>query len=102
MKYLTLLMLVLLSVSVFSAENTPQRIPSNLHIYNTNGAAYVDMDAHGCSGYRYYLSPGHPKYDAIVSILLAAQMSGKEVILRFDGCVNGSNPQGNIIGVFLR
>ncbi len=102
MKYLGLLFLFTFSIVNHAAETTPEAVPSNLHIYSGGGAAYVDMVAAGCSGSRYYLSPDHVKYDSIFSILLAAQLSKREVVLRFDGCVNGSNARGNIVGVYLR
>lgn len=90
------------SLSQASAFHTPVAVPKNLHVYNTAGSTYVDLVAANCSGYRYYLSQNHPKYDAIFSILLAAQTAGKKVQLRVDKCINGSNPQGNIIGVYLK
>jgi hypothetical protein len=77
-------------------------VPKNLHVYSTSGGTYVDLVAAGCSGERYYLSPNHVKYDAIFAILLAAQTSGKKVQVRVDKCINGSNPQGIIIGVYLK
>ncbi|AUV86419.1 hypothetical protein [Vibrio campbellii] len=89
----------------FSATSAPEYVskvvPRNLHVWDNSGSTFVDLKANGCSGSRYYLSPNHPKYDAIFSVLLAAQLASKTVTIRFDGCINGSNPQGEIIGVFL-
>ena len=94
------LLLLIFSVQVMAEPSvTTSAVPKNLHVYNSNGSTYVDLVPHGCSGTRYYLSPAHAKYDAIVSILLAAQLAGKKVVIRYDGC--NSIPQGNIIGVYL-
>jgi len=82
-----------------TATTTPPSVPRNLHVYNSNGDTYVDLVADTCSGYRYHLSPNHGKYDVIVSILLAAELAGKQVVIRYDGC-NGSS-QGEIVGVYL-
>ncbi|HDM8223174.1 MULTISPECIES: hypothetical protein [Vibrio] len=84
-----------------SAGVVSKVVPKNLHVYNFAGNTYVDLKSHGCSGSRYYLSPSHPKYDAIFSVLLAAQLAQKTVSVRYDGCINGSNAQGNIVGVYL-
>ncbi|WP_345880907.1 hypothetical protein [Shewanella algae] len=102
MRYLLVLLIMLLSFSSFAVEYTPETVPKNLHVYNTSGSTYVDLVAAGCSSYRYYLNPVHEKYDIIVSILLAAQVANKKVVVIFDGCVNGGNPQGNIVGVYLK
>ena len=96
--------IVLLLISSMSAAmalpvNTTQAVPKNLHVYNTAGNTYVDLVPHGCSGTRYILNPIHSKYDAIVSILLSAQIAGKNVVLRYEGC--NSNLQGQIVGVYL-
>ncbi|KDM92373.1 hypothetical protein EA58_06545 [Photobacterium galatheae] len=93
--------MLLLSAFKVSAEpmTTPTAVPKNLHVYDLQGNTYVDLKAHGCSNTRYYLSPTHPKYDAITSILLTAQTASKPVIIRYEGC-NPQN-QGNIIGVYL-
>lgn len=92
MKYIFFFVSLMVSPVNLAAEITQQKVPSNLHIYSAGGAAYVDLVAAGCSGSRYYLSPDHVKFDSIFSILLAAQIAKKEVIVRFDGCINGSNP----------
>jgi len=84
------------------ATTTSEVVPKNLHIYSASGSTYVDLTPAGCSRSRYYLDPKHVKYDAIFAILLAAQTAGKKVQVRFDKCVNGSNPQGNIVGVYLK
>lgn len=78
---------------------TPAAVPSMLHVYDAHGNTYVDLVAHGCSGKRYRLNPSHVKYDAVVSVLLSAQVAKKKVVIRYDGC-NGV-PQGNVIGVYL-
>ena len=83
-----------------AAENTPAAVPKNLHVWNTAGDTYVDLVSSGCSYSRYRLSPSHAKYDTIVSILMAAQISGHKVVIRFDGC-NSVN-QGTIVGVYLQ
>ncbi len=84
------------------ATTTPEVVPKNLHVYSASGSTYVDLTAAGCSRSRYYLDPNHVKYDAIFAILLAAQTAGKKVQVRINKCINGSNPQGNIIGVYLK
>lgn len=103
MKHVAVMMLFLLScLSYGDVLETPLAVPSNLHVYNSEGSTFVDMMRHGCSGVRYYLSPDHEKYETIVSILLAAQVANKQVVLRYDGCVNGDNPQGNIVGAYMK
>jgi len=99
-RWVSAIILFAFSVGV-SADvfNTPKHEPENLHIYNESGHTYVDLVAHGCSGLRYWLTPEHLKYDAIFSILLAAQLSNREVVLRVDGC-NGV-AQGKIVGVYI-
>ena len=79
--------------------HTPYAVPSNLHVYDNHGNTFVDLIGHECSAYRYYIAPDHPKYDTIISILLAAQISQKPVSLRFDGCNSGA--QGMVIGVYF-
>ncbi len=91
---------LLFSTSVFATPVvTDSVVPQNLHVYSGNGDLYVDLVAAGCSSTRYVLANNHIKYDTIVSILLAAQLSGKPVKARFDGC-NSLN-QGNLIRIFL-
>jgi len=94
---------ILLSISVINtalaADVTPAAVPKYLHVYDEHGNTYVDMPPHACSNNRYRLAPEHKKYDAIYSSLLAAQMAGKEVRLRVNGC--NSQAQGHIIGVYL-
>lgn len=100
-KTLTLLVLIFYSLHV-NAEviNTPEAaVPKNLHVYDDNGQTYVDHVSGECTQKRYRLDPTHPKYDAIVSILLAAKMSEKEVVLRYD--YNATCTQGRIVGVYL-
>jgi len=84
---------------VMAATTTPAHIPSNLHVYGET-STYVDLVAHDCSGRRYYIKNSHLKYDAIVTILLAAQMAKKEVQLRISGC--NSQNQGEVVGVYLK
>lgn len=103
MKYkitVALLTLVFSMHLLAEAENTPPAIPRNLHIYNSSGYSYVDLVSSGCSSIRYVISPLHVKYDAIMSILLAAQVANREVVIRFDGC-NTLN-QGQLVGVYLQ
>ncbi|MBQ4836544.1 hypothetical protein [Pseudoalteromonas luteoviolacea] len=101
-----LLPLLLASGFSYAGMNTPgtttAAVPVNLHIVNSNGDTYVQLPATGCSTSVYYLSPSHKKYDAIFSVLLTAQTTGKKVRVKFDKCVNStSNPFGNIVGVYL-
>ena len=102
MKANRLLLILLLTPFMAIAEirNTEPSVPSELHIYNTNGDTYVDHLLDACGSRRYHLSPNHNKYDAIFSVLLAAQVSDMPIIIRYDGCVN-NNQQGEIIGVYL-
>ena len=78
---------------------TAAAVPNNLHVYDVSGNTYVDLIPYGCSDFRYYLWPDHPKYDAIISILMAAQIANKKVVFRVDGCNN--QRQGNLVGVYL-
>ena len=102
MKTNRLLLILLLTPFMALAEirNTPPSPPNNLHVYDTIGNTYVDHLLDACGSRRYHLSPNHNKYDAIFSVLLAAQVSKKKVIIRYDGCFN-NNQQGEIIGVYL-
>lgn len=83
---------------VFQQKIRQKKIPSNIHVIDANGNTYIDLIADMCSGTRYYLSPDHPKYDTIISILLVDQVSSKEVVLCYDGC----NGQGKVNGVYLK
>ena len=89
---------------VSKASSQPQITTSatltNLHVYNEDGMTYVDHLPDYCDSQRFVLLPSHAKYDAILSILLAAQISKKAVRLRFDGCLN-NGLQGKIVGVYL-
>ncbi len=78
---------------------TASAIPTNLHIFNTSGHAYVDMPEKGCSNTRYILYTSHPRFSEIYSMILAAQMANKKIEIRFDGC--NDNGQGEIIGAYL-
>lgn len=97
-KFLIVLLAVICPV-VKAATTTPAEIPANLHVYS-GSTIYVDLVAHDCSGRRYYIKNDHVRYDSIVSILLAAQLSQRKVQLRISGC-NAKN-QGEIIGVYLK
>ncbi|MBW3533000.1 hypothetical protein [Shewanella sp. NKUCC06_TVS] len=99
--FFTLTLAYFLCFNCTAAGVTPAVVPKNLHIYNVQGSTYVDIVAHDCSGSRYHLNPNHPKYDAIFSMLLSAQLAERKVMVKFDDCINGSNPQGEIIGVYL-
>lgn len=102
-KIILLSLFSLFSLNTYSSENTDSAVPKNLHIFSTNGSAYVTLPSKGCSDRGvYHLSGSHPKFDAIFSMLLAAQIGGKEVVARFESCINGSNPRGDIIGLYLR
>lgn len=99
--------LFLVSCFSYAGMNTPgttaPAVPKNLHIVNSQGNTYVQLPVTGCSTSVYFLNPSHNKYDAIFSVLLTAQTSGKKVSVRFDKCVNGtSNPFGNIVGVYFK
>lgn len=98
--FITLLLIGSFNEVLATPVVTSAAVPSNLHFYNTAGNTYVDLLPHGCSGSRYFLDPAHVKYDTIVSILIAAQLANKKVVLRYDGC--NSIPQGRIIGVYLQ
>ncbi|ANQ59213.1 MULTISPECIES: hypothetical protein [Vibrio] len=98
---LSITLLLISAKAIADIEVVSKVVPRNLHVYDFTGNTFVDLKAHGCSGSRYHLSPNHPKYDAIFSVLLAAQLAEKTVSVRYDGCVNGSNAQGSIIGVYL-
>jgi hypothetical protein len=100
-KYISILFLLSFSSLVAGeATYTDYYVPQNLHIYSTSGMAYVKLAAHDCSGHTYQLSPTHPGFEQIFSLLLAAQISGQQVRARFDGCA--SNGQGRIVGVYLK
>lgn len=102
---LTLLMIGLISsISVSAYEVEGPGVPSFLRITDENGNTYVVMGATNttCSATpssTYHIQPDHKKYDAILSILLAAKLSGVQVYLRYE-CVQGTS-QGKIIGVDL-
>jgi len=78
---------------------TPEAVPENLHIYSESGRTFVKLLAHGCSGTTYNIPEDHVQYDAIFSLILSAQISGKPIRLRFDGC--NANNQGIVVGVYL-
>ncbi|MEC4090660.1 hypothetical protein [Pseudoalteromonas rubra] len=101
MKKTLIALATFLSSSTFAATTAPT-VPKNLHIYSISGATYVDLVATGCSGSRYLLESNHPKYDAIFSLLMAAQLSDRKVQVIFDKCVNSPNNQGRIIGAYLK
>jgi len=99
-KILTILFFMFLGNTVLAVPLvTTAAVPKNLHVYDIGGNTYVDLVPHGCAQTRYYLAPDHVKYDAIVSLLMAAQIANKEVLLRYDGC--DSNSMGKIVGVYL-
>ena len=90
----------LVATSHAAVEITPAEVPNNLQIYNEGGNAYVDMTAYACSDGRYQIPASHLKYEAIFSLILAAQISGTSIRLRFDGC--NANNQGIVVGVYLK
>ncbi len=101
-----LLSLSLLLCSFYAAsaiETVSHVVPRSLYIYDINGGTFIDLKPSGCNHTsKYYLSPNHPKYDAIFSLLLSAQLANKPVTVKFDGCINGTdNPRGNIVGITL-
>ena len=77
---------------------TPNAVPENLHLYNDQ-AAFVRLTPHGCSQSTYVIQTSHSKFDVIFSLILAAQISGKPIRLRFDGC--NANSQGIVVGAYL-
>jgi len=101
-KIAMILFIFVASTSVLSAapDVTGPAVPQNLHVFDALGNTYVDHAPHGCSGKTFLISADHVKYNAIVSILLAAQISGKRVALRYDGC--NTAPQGLVVGVYLQ
>ena len=102
-KHLLIGLVSVLLFSVYAEASpvyTPATVPKNLHVYDSAGNTYVDLVAYDCSGGRYHISPAHPKYNIIVSIMMAAQMANKKVVARFDGC--NTVPQGKVIGVYLQ
>ena len=100
---LTFLVALCLCINVYSEPAvTPAGVPIELHIYDSiNGNAYVNLIPHGCSGGKYILQSTHPQFNAIFSMLMAAQMAKHEVAIRFDGCTTHNSPQGFIVGVYL-
>ena len=96
-----LVALFTLSIFVNAMDYTNAMVPENLHVYNTAGAIYVDMHVDACTGKRYYLSSNNKNYESIYSMLLAAQISQRKVVLRYDGCTNRGS-QGKIVGVYLK
>ena len=99
-KVATILIFVFVTPVFAAPANTPGAVPKNLHVYDVGGNTYVDHIPAGCAVSRYILSPGHFKYDTIISILMAAQIANKEVVLRYDGC--DGNSMGKIVGVYLK
>ncbi|MES1192624.1 MAG: hypothetical protein ABUS47_16305 [Steroidobacter sp.] len=99
-KIITLILLLAISnVALATATNTPAAVPANLHVYDSAGNSYVDLVASGCSGARYYIDPNFAAYKTIMSILLTAEVTQRQVVIRFDGC--NSNNQGFVVGVYL-
>ena len=78
---------------------TPEAVPENLHIYSESGRTFVRLVAKGCSGITYNIPADHVQFDAIFSMILSAQISGKPIRLRFDGC--NANSQGIVVGAYL-
>lgn len=92
--------LLIATPSHAAPELTPKAVPYDLHVYNETGNTFVRLLPSGCSGKTYYIPFDHSKYDTIMAMLLAAQLSGREVQGRFDGC--NSNGQGRIVGVYIK
>ncbi|WP_444956985.1 hypothetical protein [Microbulbifer sp. ZKSA002] len=103
MKYvISIIFSCFLAVSaVAEPAYTGDAVPSFLHIFSETGNAYVDHQSGYCNTDRFVLYTTHEKYDAVFSMLLSAQMAEKEVMIRFDGCVNDGD-FGKIIGVYLK
>ena len=100
MKNLFLIATLLLSgLTYANPEFTPESVPKNLHIYSETGNAFVRLTAHGCAWGTYIIDNDHIEFDAIFSLILAAQISQKPIKLRFDGC--NANNQGIVVGVYL-
>lgn len=99
---LSFLLLGLLSAISVNALSVGPEIPRYLDIADDYGRTYVVMGNSDCgsqSSTKYLLHPDHKKYNAIFSLLLAAQMSGSQVSLRYE--CTGSTAQANIVGVSL-
>lgn len=101
MRIIVVLFVLLVSVVARSEPvATTRDVPSNLRVYDSSGNAYVNLVAHGCSTGGYIIPSNHPRFETIVSILLAAQLAKSDVQIRYDGCNN--NNQGIVVGVFLK
>lgn len=113
-----------------SAVNNPvgygnmeiSQVPKNLNVYDEYGRTYVDFETaedgmtsqNQCDNTkRYYLAPDHPKYDAIYATLLAAELQGNRVVVRFyrsnddvagEECIAAPNgtTYASIRGVYLK
>ena len=99
---LSFLFFGLLSSISASALSAGPAIPKYLDIADDYGRTYVVMGNSECgaqSSTKYLLHPDHKKYNAIFSLLLAAQMSGSQVSLRYE--CSGNTAQANVIGVSL-
>ena len=100
MKKLFLIATLILSTLTYATpEITPEAIPEDLHIYSGSGDAFVRLTAHECSGVKYIIPNNHAEFNAIFSLIMAAQLSAKPIKLRFDGC--NANNQGIVVGVYL-
>ena len=88
----------------YSADQTLPDNPHRLHILDKEGSAYVSMPARGCAkNGLYQLNATHPKYDALFSMLLEAQLAKRHVIIRYEGCGKiDKKVYGKIIGVILQ
>ena len=91
--------LALSALAWANPEITTGAIPEELHIYSGSGDAFVRLTPHGCSGIKYIIPNTHTEFDAIFSLILAAQLSEKQIKLRFDGC--NANNQGIVVGAYL-
>lgn len=94
------LLLSLSAASIAEIFQTPWAVPEHLHVYDDQGNTYVDLVVDKCNTARYWISPSHPKYDTIVSILLAAEVAKRRVSIRYNGC-DASGNQGKLIGVYI-
>ena len=58
-------------------------IPTSLSVVDDAGNTYINMGTSECGESVYRLHPDHKKYNAIFSILLAAQMGGAQVSIKY-------------------
>lgn len=97
-KCLVFLIASCVSSFTFAQSITPWGVPQDLQLYSSS-STYVTVVPAGCSGGQYRLSTSLSNYDAVLSVILAAQLADRRIRVRYSGCT--SNGQGEIIGVYL-